>query len=74
MDPCKIIALSWNYIRCSVSTATAISRDSQAGSECNSVPIATKVRSATRADTHVCIHPGSFLCTHTAASRAGEGN
>lgn len=59
MDPCKIIALSYHYIRCFVATATAISRNSgrRLNISLSLVPIATKVRPAT----HICFYTSPAL-------------
>lgn len=59
MDPCKIIALSYHYIRCFVAMTTAISRNSgrRLNISLSLVPIATKVRPAT----HICFHSSPAL-------------
>lgn len=67
MDPCKIIALSYHYIRCFVAMTTAISRNSgrRLNISLSLVPIATKVRPAT----HICF----YTCfSARCCSRTGE--
>lgn len=69
MDPCKIIALSYHYIRCFVAMATAISRNSgrRLNISLSLVPIATKVRPATHICFYTCV--SARFCSRTGGKK-----